>query len=68
MDRPDPTSKAYPPALNLRLARLDEMVQYDDLMERHHRRGASVRTGHELHHLVEDWGQWIAWSAFRWPP
>ena len=33
-------------------------------MQRHHRRGALRRIGHELHYIVTDDGQWIALISF----
>ncbi|MCY4303201.1 MAG: DUF4338 domain-containing protein [Aestuariivita sp.] len=57
-------SKPYPSELNLRLAQHNEMAQYDNLMAKHHKRGALRRIGHELHYVVEHQGQWIALISF----
>ncbi|MCY4226461.1 MAG: DUF4338 domain-containing protein [Gammaproteobacteria bacterium] len=64
MNKPAQSSKAYPLELNLRLVQSDEMTQYDDLMAKHHRRGALRRIGHELHYVAGDQRRWIALISF----
>ncbi|MDE0308378.1 MAG: DUF4338 domain-containing protein [Acidiferrobacterales bacterium] len=57
-------SKAYPPQLNLQLISRTEQAQFDDLMEKYHRRGALRRIGHELHYVVKHESKWIALISF----
>ncbi len=57
-------SKPYPSVLNLRLISPVEQAQFDDLMAKHHRRGALRRIGHELHYVVTDGQSWIALISF----
>ena len=54
----------YPLTLHLRLISGGEQSKFDDLMQRHHRRGALRCIGHELHYIVTDDGQWIALVSF----
>lgn len=58
------TSEPYPLALNLRLVNGEEQAQFDDLMAKHHRRGALRRIGHELHYVATDDDSWIALISF----
>ena len=58
------TAKPYPPQLNLRVISASEQAQFDDLMAKHHRRGALRRIGHELHYTVTHEAQWIALISF----
>ena len=68
----EPLVQATPPGFTLdevvvRVARADERVKWDALMDRHHYLGFTRFAGRGLRYVAEWRGRW-RWPAGRWPP